>query len=87
MIDEDAESLRGSATTVVGTTAAVDAFVGSRPVLQRDGIGGLASVTVTGLTDQEKAEAAKAGLELGPVSLQQLIVRRTNTTEKDFQSA
>lgn len=87
IIDEDAESLRGSATTVVGTRTAVDAFIGSRPVLQRDGIGGLASVTVTGLTAQEKAEAAKAGLELGAVSLQQLIVRRTNTSEKEFQSA
>jgi ABC-2 type transport system ATP-binding protein len=85
IIDEDAEALRGSATTLVGTRAAVDGFIGSREVLHRDAIGGLASVTVTGLSPQERADAATAGLELAPVSLQQLIIRRTNTSEKEFE--
>ena len=85
IIDEDAEALRGSATTLVGTKGAVDGFVGSREVLHRDAIGGLASVTVTGLTAKERADAAAAGLELAPVSLQQLIIRRTNTSEKEFE--
>jgi ABC-2 type transport system ATP-binding protein len=85
IIDEDAETLRGTATTVVGTRAAVDAFVGGREILHRDAIGGLASVTVTGLTAGERADAASAGLELAPVSLQQLIIRRTNTSEKEFE--
>ncbi|MDO7881474.1 ABC transporter ATP-binding protein [Salinibacterium soli] len=83
IIDQDADALRGTATAVVGTSKAVDAFVGSREVLQRDGIGGLASVTVAGLTDQDKAAAVAAGLELSPVSLQQLIIRRTSMTEKE----
>jgi ABC-2 type transport system ATP-binding protein len=85
IIDEDAESLRGSATTLVGTKAAVDGFVGAREVLHRDAIGGLASVTVTGLTAKERTDASAAGLELAPVSLQQLIIRRTNTSEKEFE--
>ena len=85
IIDEDAESLRGSATTVVGTSKAVDAFIGDRPVLHRDGIGGLASVTIAGLDQNERAAANAAGLELTPVSLQQLIIRRTNTSEKEFE--
>jgi len=85
IIDEDAETLRGSATTVVGTKAAVDSFIGGRDVLHRDGIGGLASVTVTGLDQKERAAASAAGLELTPVSLQQLIIRRTNTSEKEFE--
>jgi len=85
IIDEDAETLRGSATTLVGTKTAVDGFVGSREVLHRDAIGGLASVTVTGLTAQERTDATAAGLELAPVSLQQLIIRRTNTSEKEFE--
>lgn len=85
IIDEDAETLRGSATTLVGTRTAVDGFLGSREVLHRDAIGGLASVTVTGLSPQERAAAAAAGLELAPVSLQQLIIRRTNTSEKEFE--
>ncbi|MBG6054620.1 ABC-2 type transport system ATP-binding protein [Salinibacterium sp. CAN_S4] len=84
IIDEEAETLRGSATTVVGTRAAVDSFVGSRTVLHRDGIGGLASVTVTGLSAQERVDAAASGLELAPVSLQQLIIHTTNTTDREF---
>ena len=70
--------MRGSATTVVGSRGAVDAFVGGREVLHREGIGGLASVTVGALSPGERAEAVAAGLELSPVSLQQLIVRKTN---------
>ena len=85
IIDEDAETLRGSATTLVGTRAAVDGFIGGRDVLHRDSIGGLASVTVMGLTQKERADATAAGLELAPVSLQQLIIRRTNTSEKEFE--
>ena len=85
IIDADAETLRGTATTVVGTRAAVDAFVQGRDVLHRDGIGGLASVTVAGLSPAQRQEATAAGLELSPVSLQQLIIRRTNTSEKEFE--
>jgi len=85
IINEDAESLRGSATNLVGTAAAVDAFVGPREVLHRDAIGGLVSVTVLGLTAGERKDASAAGLELAPVSLQQLIIRRTNTSEKEFE--
>ena len=85
IIDEDAEALRSSATSVVGTRAAVDSFVGGREVLHREGIGGLASVTLSRLSDSERSDAVAAGLELSPVSLQQLIIRRTNTSEKEFE--
>ncbi|MCI0158303.1 ABC transporter ATP-binding protein [Leifsonia shinshuensis] len=87
LMDDDAETLRSSATTVVGPRSAVDAFVGSREVLQRDGIGGLASVTVSGLGPAERTQAAAAGLELAPVSLQQLIVRKTNVRETEFEQS
>ena len=78
LLDQDADELRGSASTVVGRAADVDAFVAGRTVLHRDGIGGLASVTVSGLSDADRQSAHAAGLELGPVSLQQLIVRKTS---------
>ena len=87
LMDDDAETLRSSATTVVGQRAAVDAFVSTREVLHRDGIGGLASVTVSGLGAAERAEATAAGLELAPVSLQQLIVRKTNVRETEFEQS
>jgi ABC-2 type transport system ATP-binding protein len=86
IIDEEAETLRGSATTVVGMRTAVESFVAGRPVLSREGIGGLASVTVGALSTDDRRQAAQAGLELSPVSLQQLIVRRTNATEKEFEN-
>ncbi len=87
IIDADAEDVRGSATTVVGTRTAVDAFIARREVLHREGIGGLASVTVGALSTAERQEAAAAGLELSPVSLQQLIVRKTNTSSTEFEQS
>ena len=77
VIDQDAEQLRGTAATVVGTRTAVDAFVAHREVLQREGIGGLASVTITGVTDADRTQAIASGLELAPVSLQQLVIQTT----------
>ena len=84
LIDSPAEDLRGSATTVVGGRDAVESFVGTREVLHRDGIGGLLSLTVAGLAPEQRAAATAAGLELGPVSLQQLIVRLTTGRPTDF---
>jgi len=76
LIDSNAEDLRGSASTVVGKSRDVAAFVEGRDVIHRDGIGGLSSVTISGqLTQAERVAAIEAGLELVPVSLQQLIVR------------
>jgi ABC-2 type transport system ATP-binding protein len=86
LVDSPSDELRGSATTVVGGRDAVAAFVGDRDVLHRDGIGGLVSVTVAGLTDTEKLAARAAGLELGKVSLQQLVVRLTTGSTADFAS-
>jgi ABC-2 type transport system ATP-binding protein len=78
IVDATADDLRGSAVTLVGSRPVVDAFVGGRDVLHREGIGGLASVTVQRLTAVERSAAAEAGIELLPVSLQQLIVRTTS---------
>ena len=84
IVDQDADSLRGTATTVVGKASAVDAFVAGRDILHRDAIGGLASVSVSGLTADERRQAASAGLELAPVSLQQLVIRLTQSNEAEF---
>lgn len=77
IMDRDADDLRNTAATVVGRRADVDAFVAGRDVLHREAIGGLASVTITDISDGERRDAERAGLELAPVSLQQLIVRQT----------
>ncbi|AMB57911.1 ABC transporter ATP-binding protein [Microterricola viridarii] len=85
IIDAEAEDLRGSATTIAGTRSAVDAFTAGRELLHRESIGGLASATINGqLSALEQADAAAAGVELLPVSLQQLVVRTTSAAAHDF---
>jgi len=80
LFDRDADELRGSATTVAGPRAAVESFVADRPVIGREGLGGLASATIDGRLDQgDRLRAAELGLELATVSLQQLIIHLTGT--------
>lgn len=80
LLDRDAEEVRGQATTIAGARSVVEQFVADRPVIGRDALGGLASVTIDGRLDQaERVRAAELGLELAPVSLQQLIVHLTGT--------
>ncbi len=78
LLDEETDALRARAATIVGDSAAVDAFTAGREVLHRDSLGHVASVTVLGeLSDEDRARLAADGLDAGPVSLQQLVVRLT----------
>lgn len=74
VIDEDADSLRGAATVVVGPRAAVDAFATGLEVLHREDLGGATRITLRGA---DLDAARHLGLRLEPVSLQQLVVRST----------
>lgn len=85
IIDSPADELRGSATNLAGATAALTTFLGDREVLHRESIGGLSVVTVAALSAAEASAARKAGLELSPVSLQQLIIRKTKVSETEFE--
>ncbi len=87
IIDSPAEALRGSATTVAGLSRSVDEFVLRRKVLHRENMGVLASVTVGQLSAADRAEAAAKGLELAPVSLQQLIVKRTTSSKTEWEES
>ena len=78
IMDEDTDAVRDRAATIVGDAAAVEAFIEGREVIHREALGRVASVTVLGaLTTSDRARLADAGLEVAPVSLQQLIVRTT----------
>jgi len=79
VVNSDAESLRGSAVTVSGPAAAVDAFTAGRETLGTERIGGLSTATLASASAKDRADAAASGLELGPVSLQQLIIRLTTS--------
>lgn len=70
----DVDELRGGAYQVAGKAAAVDRFVRDRRVLSRRTIGGLGTAVLEGvLGDEDRAEAASGGLEITPVSLQDLV--------------
>ncbi|BDV29415.1 ABC transporter ATP-binding protein [Microbacterium terricola] len=78
LMDEDTDAVRDRAANIVGDAAAVDAFVAGREVIHRESLGHVASVTVRGtLTPVDRAALSAAGLDVAPVSLQQLIVRTT----------
>ncbi|MEO5535219.1 MAG: ABC transporter ATP-binding protein [Pseudolysinimonas sp.] len=87
IVDAPTDELRGSVVNVVGGRDAVDRFTAGREVLHSDGIGGLVSATVSRLTDAERTAARDAGLELTAVSLQQLVVRLTESTNNEFQES
>ncbi|WP_062135482.1 ABC transporter ATP-binding protein [Demequina aestuarii] len=87
VIDADADELRATATTLVGRAPDVEAFAVGREVLDRTNLGGIASVTVAGLSDDDRRAAASAGLEASPVSLQGLVVSRTGRADREEQNA
>jgi len=78
IIDQQTDAIRDRAANIVGDTAVVDAFVAGREVIHRESMGRVSSVTVLGaLSSADRARLTDAGLDVAPVSLQQLIVRTT----------
>lgn len=78
IMDESTDAVRDSAANVVGETGAVEAFTAGREVIHRESLGRVSSVTVLGaLTAADRERLTRAGLDIAPVSLQQLIVRTT----------
>lgn len=80
VMDAPVDELRASAATVSGTAQAVERFLAGREVAHREQLGGLLTATLGSVSDRDRQAARDAGLEVGPVSLQQLIVRRTGVT-------
>ncbi|GIO68800.1 ABC transporter ATP-binding protein [Paenibacillus sp. FSL M7-1455] len=79
LLDEEADSLRGKAFTAVGPAATVRAWAAGKQLIHEEAIGGLMSASVLGnLSAAERREAEAQGIELVPVSLQQLIVHLTS---------
>jgi ABC-2 type transport system ATP-binding protein len=75
VLEAAADGLRGVATTVSGPVLAVDEFTTGRAVWNRRRLGSQASVVMVGpLGEAGRAEAQSLGLDLVPLSLQQLVV-------------
>lgn len=78
VLDESTDSVRDLAATIIGDTAAVDAFVAGREVIHRESMGRVSSVTILGaLSADDRTQLAERQLDVAPVSLQQLVVRTT----------
>jgi len=76
VLDTAADGLRGMVTTVSGPVLAVDSFTQGRPVWERRGLGSQASVVMVGqVSDDDRERARSLGLDLTPLSLQQLVIR------------
>jgi ABC-2 type transport system ATP-binding protein len=83
VVDAPADDLRGRAVTVRGRAADVDEFVAHRKVLTRQGIGSLATATVTGpLDDLARTRARDLHLDVGPVSLQEFVIRTSGDLQE-----
>ena len=84
LMDETTDAVRDRASTIVGDSAAVENFIGDREVIHRESLGRVTAVTVLGtLAAEDRARLGALGLEIAPVSLQQLIVRLTQHANGD----
>jgi ABC-2 type transport system ATP-binding protein len=78
IIDSPVDALRADAATIAGPADAVEQATRALSVLHREHLGGFVSATVVGVTDDDRRAVRAAGLEVSPVSLQQLIIRQTS---------
>jgi ABC-2 type transport system ATP-binding protein len=86
IVFESAEELRRNAFQLAGRADVLDRFVLEQKlaVLNREGIGNLASVAIRGqLGAEQRRLAAESGLDLAAVSLQKLFIYLTETQEKE----
>jgi ABC-2 type transport system ATP-binding protein len=84
MVDEDAEDLRGQAVTLTGPAEAIDKVASVHDELHRDQMGTITRVILRGRFDAaERARADAMGIDVAPVSLQQLVVHLTTATPKE----
>jgi ABC-2 type transport system ATP-binding protein len=78
VLQDETESLRARGADVTGPAEAVDRFVAGRTVLRERRLGRTKSAMVYGgLDERHRRQARDAGLDLGPVALQDLFVHLT----------
>jgi ABC-2 type transport system ATP-binding protein len=77
VLDEESDALRGQVMTVTGPSAAIDELAVAHE-LHRERVGGVARATVRGpFGAAERGRAEALGLDLEPMSLQELVVSIT----------
>lgn len=78
VVHEESEALLSRGTAVTGPADRLDAFTAGLTVLNTKELGSTKSAMVYGdLDDARRTEAVQAGLELGPIAMQDLFVHLT----------
>ncbi len=78
VLNEPYETVEARGASITGAAADVDAFTANMQQLNAQRLGGTKSVMVYGELDEMKRQEAQAlGLEIGPVSLQDLFIHLT----------
>lgn len=79
VVHEESQALLGRGTSVTGPAERVDAFTAGLTVLNTQQLGGTKAAMVYGELDESRRRDAKeAGLELGPIAMQDLFVHLTS---------
>lgn len=78
LLNENYETISAQGASITGAADQVDAFVSGMKLLNEQKLGGTKSVMVFGtLGEQDLLAAHEQGLEIGPVSLQDLFIHLT----------
>ncbi|MEU6861015.1 ABC transporter ATP-binding protein [Glycomyces sp. NPDC046736] len=78
LVHDEVEAFQGRGATLTGPADKVDAVAAGLEVLAEQRLGGTKSATVAALDGEVRARAADAGLEIGPVGLQDLFIHLTD---------
>lgn len=88
VLDAPADDVRGALVAVHGPASAVEEFVAGRAVRHRRRLGSRSSVTVAGPLDAaDEARARALGVNLEPLSLQQLLVHTSKQHDDEEKEA
>ncbi|THV30765.1 ATP-binding cassette domain-containing protein [Glycomyces paridis] len=78
LVHQPVETLQGRGATLTGAADRVDELTEGLELLAEQRLGGTKSATVAALDADLRARAAAAGVEIGPVGLQDLFIHLTN---------
>ena len=82
IIDEPFDKIINRGTSVTGASQTVDAFIRNHTTLKIQQLGDTKAAMIYGeVSDADRKEAGKLGLDIGPVSLQDLFIHLTKEEE------
>jgi len=82
VLNAKTDELRGTAMSIEGLTPTVEEFTSGLETLTIQVIGGFTRAIVSALNSAQRDAAKDLGLTVNPISLQELIISKTNLTEK-----